>query len=289
MIDQPLISVIVPCYNQGVFLSDSLQSIYEQTYLNWECYIVNDGSTDDTERIALQWNKKDERFKYIYKENGGLSSARNKGLDEASGAFIQFLDADDLIDHEKFAVSLKSAGFADVIMSNFIMFTNKYESYTSPPFTLNKNNFSFESILSGWDEAFVFPPHCGLFKSFLFDKLRFNETLKAREDWVMWLQIYQLEIETVFIDRPYALYRVSPNSMSKNKPLMDRNLVIAYEVIYEFLPGKYRDVFFKKVIHSLGGLLADANMLLAKTRLSKSYRFGNYFVRKFNRIKQFFN
>lgn len=83
----PLISVIVPCYNQAQYLDECLQSVYDQTYQNWECIIVNDGSPDNTEEIVLQWTKKDARFNYLKKENGGLSSARNAGIDIAKGEF----------------------------------------------------------------------------------------------------------------------------------------------------------------------------------------------------------
>ena len=92
-----LVSIVVPCYKQAHYLEQSLQSVLEQTYTNWECLIVNDGSPDNTEQIANKWCKKDLRFKYIFQENGGLSSARNKGISNASGSFILPLDADDLI------------------------------------------------------------------------------------------------------------------------------------------------------------------------------------------------
>jgi glycosyltransferase involved in cell wall biosynthesis len=76
----PKISVIVPCYNQAIYLDECLQSVLDQTHENWECIIVNDGSTDHTEETAKKWTEKDARFIYIYKKNGGLSSARNAGL-----------------------------------------------------------------------------------------------------------------------------------------------------------------------------------------------------------------
>ncbi len=98
----PLISVIVPCYLQAEYLDECLQSVYDQTYSNWECIIVNDGSLDNTEEIAKRWLEKDNRFRYIYKENGGLSSARNAGIREAKGEWIQFLDSDDMIHKSKF-------------------------------------------------------------------------------------------------------------------------------------------------------------------------------------------
>ena len=76
---KPLISVIVPCYKQVQYLDECLQSVLDQKYQNWECIVVNDGSPDRTEEVAKKWVKKDGRFRYIYKENGGLSSARNVG------------------------------------------------------------------------------------------------------------------------------------------------------------------------------------------------------------------
>lgn len=284
MSHQPLISIIVPCYNQGIYLSAALQSIYEQTISNWECLIINDGATDDTEKIAQQWLQKDYRFKYFYKQNGGLSSARNKGLEEARGAYIQFLDADDMITANKFEASLKESATATVIISNFKMFTNKKEVYSDPALSLNKNHFNFENILTGWDEQFAIPIHCALFKSHLFKTIRFNESLKAREDWLMWLQIYQLNIETVFINEPYALYRYSPDSMSQNKSLMNYNLVVAYQIIYEILPVLHRDILYKKATTHLGRLLEETTTILQKTRQSKSYRIGNFFVRNFNKL-----
>ena len=101
-----LISVIVPCYNQANFLDETLNSILNQSYTNWECIIVNDGSPDDTENVAQKWTNKDHRFQHISKENGGLSSARNSGLEVAKGDFIQFLDSDDLLSSDKFQQSI---------------------------------------------------------------------------------------------------------------------------------------------------------------------------------------
>ena len=92
-----LISIIVPCYNQAHFLNEVLQSVLDQSYSNWECIIVNDGSPDNTEEIALVWCTKDKRFRYVKKENGGLSSARNAGITISQGEYILPLDADDKI------------------------------------------------------------------------------------------------------------------------------------------------------------------------------------------------
>ena len=99
-----LVSVIIPCYNQAQYLPDALGSVLAQTYPHWECIVVNDGSPDNTEEVAQQWCEKDNRFRYLHKQNGGLSSARNAGLDAAKGDYIQFLDADDAIHSEKLEI-----------------------------------------------------------------------------------------------------------------------------------------------------------------------------------------
>lgn len=91
----PKVSIIVTCFNHAKYLDEALQSIFNQTYPNWECMIVDDGSTDNSGEIAREWETKDPRFVYLYKENGGVSSARNLGIEKAKQDYILTLDADD--------------------------------------------------------------------------------------------------------------------------------------------------------------------------------------------------
>jgi glycosyltransferase involved in cell wall biosynthesis len=93
----PLVSVVSPCFNQAKYLPFTLDSVLGQNYKNWECIIVNDGSTDNTEDVALAYQRRDDRFRYLKKQNGGLSSARNTGIEHSNADFIQLLDSDDLI------------------------------------------------------------------------------------------------------------------------------------------------------------------------------------------------
>src|SRR3569833_3685648 len=89
----PLNSVIVPCYNYGGFLSWALQSVQKQSYKNWECIIIDDGATDDTEEIARTFTDADTRFIYIHQSNKGISATRNNAIKAASGFFFLFLFA----------------------------------------------------------------------------------------------------------------------------------------------------------------------------------------------------
>ena len=95
--NDPILSIVIPCYNQGQFLAECLESVFNQTAKKWECLIIDDGSTDNTSEIVEQWIKKDSRFEYYYKENGGASSARNFGIKHAKQPYILPLDADDKI------------------------------------------------------------------------------------------------------------------------------------------------------------------------------------------------
>jgi len=188
-----------------------------------------------------------------------------------------------MITSDKFETSLNNGNDADVIISGFKMFSK--DNLDIPlPFKLSEKDFNFNSILLGWDVQFVFPPHSGIFKSYLFENLRFNETLGAREDWLMWLEIYRKNIKTVFIDEPLALYRSSSDSMSQKRFLMDQSLVAVYKIVYPSLSLEQKDMFFKKVMGSFEKVLIDYSILLDKTRQSKSYRLGNFFVRNFNKI-----
>lgn len=211
------ITVIVPCYKQAHFLDACLESIYSQTNQNWECIVVNDGSPDDTKTVASKWLEKDSRFKYMEKENGGLSSARNAGLDKATGDYIQFLDADDCLHPLKFETSLLEfeAQAADLVVTNFNLFES-LDQLLPPYCKLHQELLTFENILYQWDNGFSIPIHCGLFKASLFDAFRFPEHIKAKEDWIMWVTLFKLQPKASYIDRPMAFYRKNPESMVRS-------------------------------------------------------------------------
>lgn len=90
------VSIIIPAYNAGGTLARTCASVALQSYSHWECLIVDDGSTDSTKAIALEYAQTDSRFRYIYKKNQGVSEARNHGIGAAQGTLLAFLDADDL-------------------------------------------------------------------------------------------------------------------------------------------------------------------------------------------------
>jgi glycosyltransferase involved in cell wall biosynthesis len=104
---RPLVSVVIPTYNYGHYIGDALRSVQAQTYGRWECVVVDDGSTDDTEAVVAGFAARDGRFSYVRQANARQAAARNNGIRRSSGEFFQFLDADDMIEPEKLERQLR--------------------------------------------------------------------------------------------------------------------------------------------------------------------------------------
>lgn len=115
MISEPLVSIVVPCYNVEKYVEQCLNSVISQDYKNWECILINDGSIDKTLDLILGFEKHDSRFKVLTQENAGLSATRNKGMDNAKGDFIFFLDSDDILRQDAIRVLVSAADNCDII------------------------------------------------------------------------------------------------------------------------------------------------------------------------------
>ncbi len=228
----------MPCYNQAQFLDETLQSILNQTMDDWECLIIDDGSTDDTAKISAQWVLKDDRFSYYYKENGGLSNARNYGLDRATGEYIQLLDSDDMITPEKFALQCLDLKDADISVSDYLSFNHETgaihaDRYLSPFLSESKTK---EEIINDWEYRKSIPCHTVLFKKNLVEThaLRFNEELPNHEDWVFWVQLFYFSDKIKNRNEKLALYRIHNNSMSVDFVLMRQGFLKAAIILQSF-------------------------------------------------------
>lgn len=223
-----LVSVIIPAYNAVEYLSETLASVQSQTYPYWECIVVNDGSTDDTVSLLLEWMQKDSRIRFINKINGGLSSARNKGLQEAKGQWIQFLDADDTIEPLKFErqlselqknISANSICYTNYQLGRFDDINSVVPAHTSVQFRTKQY---LQELVARWEKSLSIPCHCFLFSSSLFfeNSISFDESLPNHEDIECWTRLFSLGVEVVFVDQVLCRYRVSPKSMSSNQQRM---------------------------------------------------------------------
>ena len=227
----PLISVVIPAYNAGQFLDETLESVLSQTYENWECIIVNDGSTDKTESIAKKWCEKDARFRYFYKENSGASDTRNLGIKEARGEYIAFLDADDLY----------MPNFLDVCLENLVekdvdLVAPKMLEFWDVQNEVIEDEDKKDYLYSGKEGIALFLHSNRITMALLCKKSVMDEVggftwHKKAEDLHCWLKVLFAGYKIYRIDETLLLYRLVENSMSST----DRNCSKeVFEIIYSF-------------------------------------------------------
>lgn len=183
----PIVSVIIPVFKVEDYLSRCVESVINQTYKKLEIILVDDGSPDSSPAICDGYAKKDVRIKVLHKKNGGLSSARNAGLEVAQGEYVYFLDSDDYISSNCFSLLVENALQAgvDIVMGNVKCKNNK----TGKEWTFCRAHPKEKekwNELQFWENAFAGNTNCiiacnKLYKSTIFDSLRFEEG-KLNED-----------------------------------------------------------------------------------------------------------
>lgn len=181
--NKPLVSVIIPIYNVEKYLDRCIKTIIEQKYNNLEIILVDDGSPDNCGKICDDWAKKDNRIKVIHKKNGGVSSARNTGLDIATGEYISFIDPDDIIHPNYYDILISQVGNADCIICSYKKFSNEIEFENRYIYTTETMN-SIEAIKKGFfkNPDIFYVVWNKIIKSDIAKMQRFNETMKNGED-----------------------------------------------------------------------------------------------------------
>jgi len=230
-----LVSVIIPTYNYGHYLGDCVDSILSQTHERTQIIVVDDGSTDDTQKKLDQYGS---RVHYIYQQNQGLSAARNTGLAAVTGDFVQLLDADDMLHPRAIEYRLKvlkeTRGCSWVVGQN-------YYFVTSPRFLLPSLFRSRWGIHSLDLEARLFqsniaPPHAFLSRKELFDRVgNFDTSLRACEDYDYWMRALEKGYSPVYSSRGFVYYRQHTDSMSKNQAQQWAHDVIMHHRITKML------------------------------------------------------
>lgn len=211
----PKVSVIVPAYNQAKYLKQTLNSVLNQTYNDWECVIVNDGSTDNTAKIAKNYVKKDKRFKYIYQKNKGLAGARNTGIKTSQGEYIGFLDSDDLWKPSMLekTVTFLAGNHKTSIVSGAWSYVDKNGKLISRKNGPAKcENYLVELLFGN-----LFPVHALLIKKAVFiDCGFFDSSLPSSEDWDMWLRVANKGYRFNYVNDLIAHYRIHNNTITSN-------------------------------------------------------------------------
>ena len=213
-----LISIIIPIYNVENYLRQCLDSIMGQTYKNFECLLINDGSPDHSSKICEEFVEKDSRFRYFEKENGGVSSARNLGIEHSKGEYITFIDSDDWVDSDYLEVlytTLLKEG-ADITVSTYKQFNIKDNCFYFHAFQRGYDKKTFTGpelidnlqLLSSFDHSYG--SVCGkLVKSVRVETIRFNEETTLGEDMEFWYKLFLISDKIVYINKDTYIYRTS--------------------------------------------------------------------------------
>ena len=215
----PLFSIIIPCYNQSHFLPDCLESLLQQSFSDWEAIIINDGSTDATSEVAKSYENRDARIKLVEKENGGLSSARNFGIQSAQGNRFIFLDADDyLYSNCLIEISKLVAQNSDQVL---IQYGYSYVSEDKMTILHSVLPSQQKSIIPHIFSAVLGPCHSICISKKLCGQIGFfDESLRSVEDWDFWLRAAKAGATQKAIKMPLVYYRYVRNSMSRNAFVM---------------------------------------------------------------------
>lgn len=234
-----LISIIVPVYKVEKYLDKCVESIVEQTYKNLEIILVDDGSPDNCPAMCDRWAEKDSRIKVIHKENGGLSSARNAGLDACTGEYIYFLDSDDYIADnciETLFNAVVSDG-SDMCVGNIMLvdeFGNFMDSYICP----EQKVLTPENIFStyGNKSSALFVVSCGkLYKAKLFSAIRFPERKLHEDEFTFYKVIGICKTISIVPGKLYFYVQHSDSIMANNKPeRLDSIEAYCYQAEYFF-------------------------------------------------------
>lgn len=234
------VTVIVPVYNVEKFLSQCIESIISQTFKNLEIILVNDGSTDNTDKIAEEYAKEDKRIKIIHKTNEGVSIARNIGIDASNGDYVCFVDGDDFIqpDYVEYLLNMAIENNANIALT-----TEMYTTFHGDKFPLDPKDSPI--LLSGEDaaEAILYYKipigcYCKIFKrEFLGDNIRFYPSVFVGEGFNFNVKAFQLVDKVVVGSRKvYCYRRDNPASCMTQFQIKKSNMALkAIDIIRENL------------------------------------------------------
>jgi teichuronic acid biosynthesis glycosyltransferase TuaG len=252
-----LFSIIIPTFNRAKLIQPTLDSILAQTYDQWECIVVDDGSTDHTGEVIQKYTAKDERFRYVYQENAERSAARNNGIKNARGQWICFLDSDDLYEQNYLSELITKL---DQINNEPSLIISDYFRWNSQQKEEQPHPIPDKDRIADWLFQFpVSPTRCCVHAAIL-KIYQFDERICIVEDTVLWVSIASL-YPIHLLNKPVVTYRVhEENSVAE----LSGSIVQRYEGL---------NLFFREPMSRGVSLKVKKQMLSeAEFRLAELYK-----------------
>lgn len=251
---QPLVTFIIPCFNQANFLIESIGSIFLSYSGPKDIIVINDFST------MVRTNNILAELKHIFPEiriinhekNQGLAATRNHGIRESKGEFIQFLDADDLLLPNKIDLQLQHFNITKdlaVSISNYLFSDGELVDFQKPEPSIGDFKLEADDFLFKWERGLSIPIHCALFRRSVLLENFFVESLTAKEDWVFWSRLSQQQYKLAFMNVLGVIYRQHNQAMTKNKVVEMASMWIkAASIINDNLQHNDNITFLEKAI-----------------------------------------
>ncbi|MBU3820666.1 glycosyltransferase [Flavobacteriaceae bacterium XHP0103] len=209
-----LVSIITPMYNSEAFISETIKSVINQTYTNWELLLIDDGSLDITIQVVTPFLEEYPNIKLIQnKENLGAAISRNKGIQAAKGDYIAFLDADDMWKSKKLEkqIAFMETNNCDMCFSSYDLINERGEPLNKMIKALKA--LSYHKLLKSNYVGNL----TGIYNVKVLGKITSPDLMK-RQDWLLWLKVLEKSSKPAFgIQEPLAYYRVRKDSLSSNK------------------------------------------------------------------------
>lgn len=221
--NEPKVSIIIPNYNRENLIAETLECVKKIRYSNWECIVVDDGSTDDSESVIKSIAKTDNRIKCYFNKKTTLSETKNFAINQSSGKYILPLDSDDLI-HPKYILEaveiMESQPILKIVYCKGKYFGSKRGRWKLPP-------YSFLQLIS--QNCF---PNTSLFRRSDFEKTKgYNPALTINEDWEFWISLLETGGEVYRIPKYYFSYRKHTDStITNNKDKSKETCMIIYDL-----------------------------------------------------------
>jgi glycosyltransferase involved in cell wall biosynthesis len=270
---QPTISIIIPCYNYGQFLAEALGSVEAQTFPDWECIVVDNASTDNTRDVAQGFVKKDPRFKYIYTENKGVSTARNLGIRNTTGKYILPLDADDKIGNgyiKEGCTILESHPQIKIVYCDVELFGEINRKWQLPDHSLKQMLVENTIFSSGIYRREDYLSTNG------YDETMYN----GLEDWEFWISLLKNGGDVYKIPAVHFYYRI--RKTSRNNSLDNNSILAIRHYIYE----KHKALFdLTFTIPELLFELSEVERKMDALKGSREFKTGNLLLFPFRSIQ----
>lgn len=213
----PLVSIIIPTYNRAHLIGETLDSVLAQTYTNWECIVVDDGSNDGTDELMASYCERDSRFQYHHRPEGRLkggNAARNYGFELSRGEFIQWFDSDDLMVCKKLELKIKAILSFDV---DFVISKTKYfnrENFIDYEYNYKEGDVNFESYSTS--SISWFTPDLFI-KRNIASLIKYNEKLRAGQEYNFCCKLLLVTNKIHILNHYLTLRRDHELSIGKNR------------------------------------------------------------------------